>query len=54
MILSMLWNNLVCFDRPSFKSLLWKVYNLKSDNWSFEFIKNLAQIINNFSKFGQK
>jgi hypothetical protein len=53
MILSMLWNSLVCFDRPSFKSLLWKVYSLKPDNWTFDFIKNLAQIINNFSKFGK-
>ncbi len=46
----MLWNNLVCPDCLSLKSLLWKVCGLKLDSSNFDFIKFLAQIINNFSK----
>jgi hypothetical protein len=50
----MLWNSLVCLDCFSLKSLLWKVYSLKLDSWTFDFIKFSAQIVNNFSKVQQK
>jgi hypothetical protein len=49
----MLWNSLMCLNCFSMKSLLWKVCNLELDNWTFDFIKILAQIKNNFSKVQQ-
>jgi hypothetical protein len=50
----MLWNSLVCQYYLNLKSLLWKVYDSKLDNGTFDFIKILAQIINIFSKVWPK
>jgi hypothetical protein len=50
MILSMLWNSLMCLDCPNFKSLSWKVCGSKPNNWTFDFIEILGQIINKISK----
>jgi len=53
----MLWNNLlVCIDCFNFKLLDLKLLKVCSSNLTvnfFDFIKNLAQIINNFSKVQQ-
>ncbi len=46
----MLWDNLVCLDCLTFKSLSLKVYDLNLTYEIFDFIKILAQIINIFSK----
>jgi hypothetical protein len=40
----MLWKSLMCLDYVNLKSPLWKVSKL--DNWKFDFIKILTQIIN--------
>jgi len=37
----------MCLDYFNLKSLLWKVCDSKLDNGTFDFIKILAQIINN-------
>ncbi len=47
----MLWNNLICLDYFSFKS--WKAFGWIPDNWTFKFMKILAQTMNNFSKVRQ-
>jgi hypothetical protein len=49
----MLWDNLVCLDCLTFKSLSLKVYDLNLTYEIFDFIKILAQIINIFSKVWQ-
>jgi hypothetical protein len=51
--LSMLWSSFVCLDCFNFKSLSWKVCGSNLNNWSFKFIKILAQIMNKFSKVWQ-
>ncbi len=51
----------MCLDYINFKSLTSEIYGLKLERFaiqnmiveSFDFIKILAQIINNFSKFQQ-
>jgi hypothetical protein len=50
----MLWNNLVCFDCLNLKLFLWNVCNSNPDSWTFDFIKILTQITNNFSNIWQK
>jgi alpha-galactosidase/6-phospho-beta-glucosidase family protein len=50
MVLSMLWNNLMCLDYFNLKSMLWKVYGSNHDSWTFDFIKISTQIINKFLK----
>jgi hypothetical protein len=49
----MSWNSLVFLGYLNFKSLSWKVCNSKLDNSTFDFIKILTQIINNFLKAHQ-
>jgi hypothetical protein len=39
----------MCLDFLNLKSLIWKVCNSKPNNLTFDFIKILAQIIDNFS-----
>ncbi len=45
--------SLVCLDYFNFKSLSWKVYGLNPDNWTFDFMKIFARIMNKISKVQQ-
>ncbi len=40
----------MCLDCFNYKSMSWKVRDSNLHTWMFKFIKNLTQIMNNFSK----